>query len=134
PNASRVRIQAAGRVLRGLYAGAFVATRLPGKRSPDSGKFGGGDAGWGAGCGLRVRPHPALSLGLLGESVPSPFGRMTRAGFGADAGTSLSRVLGAGSEGRVAVEYFREFGRAPGLAADEWRFAFGLRLHALLGV
>jgi hypothetical protein len=119
---SRFKVQAAWRLSQALSAGAFATTHTY------------ADVWWGMGLGVLARPHRAFSFGLAGESVPTDFGRTVRVGVGADVGSSLSSVFGRGAAWRASAEYFREFGLDEGVNSDEWRFAFGLRLHALLGL
>lgn len=134
PNASRVRVLTAWRARWGS-AGAFVSGHDAGLNSSrDGARDAHFDEGFGAGAGVIVRPHALLTLGLEAEAVPASGRRFARVGVGADAGTSLARVLGRGAAWRVSVEHFRELNPASGVDAGEWRYALGLRLHALLGV
>lgn len=136
PNASRVRLLGAWRAASWGSVGAFVSGHDAGLNpsSYEDGRDAAFDEGLGAGAGVIVFPHAVLTCGLMGESVPVSRGRSARVGMGADAGASLARVLGRGAAWRVSVEHFRVLNSAPGVEATEWRYALGLRLHALLGV
>ncbi len=79
----------------------------------------------GAGLGILWQPASALHLGAAAEALSISSHHNVRAGLGADCGTRLGKKYAW----RISVEraYFSD-------AAAEFRFGFGLRLHAQLSV
>ena len=112
--ASFVRARLAARLARGFVAGGTLRVDF----APESGEgFGSGNITAGMGAGVIWRPAPFAAVGMAWEDGT--------VGVGVDGGTRLGGA--GGIAWRVTAE--RMFGEI-----EEYRFGFGLRLHALLSV